>query len=159
MINYFETMGLEVKYEIDLAQLEERFLSLQYELHPDKQLHKSHLERTSDLAQVLDVNVAYNVLKSDVKRAEHLLQLSGIDLEDVTLSSDALMEAFQDREQLAALESQDDIEQMVNQVRASIEQHKREFNRFYSKQDLISAARSQIGLKYKHKLLDEIYAR
>jgi molecular chaperone HscB len=154
MHNYFDTMGLEVKYEIDLAQLEERFLALQHKHHPDKQLGK-----IKAMTEVLELSKAYIVLKSDVERARHMLQLVNVNPEEVSLSNTALIEAFEDREQLANLSSQDEVDEMATQIKEAIEQYKRDFSKCYSDGNFEAAALAMLRLRYKRKLLDEINAQ
>jgi len=65
-------------FEIDSDQLEKNYIKLQQIFHPDKQINKTKLERLISLEHAAKINKAYNVLKDNKKRAEYLLYLEGI---------------------------------------------------------------------------------
>ena len=74
MINHFFNLNLEVKYELDLNLLEKNYLELQQKYHPDKSL--------SDLDKSIAINESYKILSNPTLRAEHLLELQNIFLDD-----------------------------------------------------------------------------
>lgn len=76
--NYFELFKIKQDFFIDKQILHENFIELQKIFHPDKQLNKSNGERLAaiNLSQV--INKAYNILNDDKKRAEYLLSLYGV---------------------------------------------------------------------------------
>jgi len=79
MKNYFEIFSLPVSANLDLEDLEQKYLNFQKEFHPDK-------SSSSDIEKSIAVNEAFDVLKNNLSRVSHILQLNGIDLEDDTKS-------------------------------------------------------------------------
>jgi molecular chaperone HscB len=74
----FATFGFELRYAVDLAELDRRYRDLQQALHPDKHGASSASERSMTLRKAIEVNEAYRVLRDDSKRAAALLAaLSG----------------------------------------------------------------------------------
>lgn len=79
---HFEVLGLPPTYFIDRAELEARYREGQRHSHPDRFSRAPATERAQVLRRATDLNDAYRVLKSDVRRAEYLLSLHGIDLSE-----------------------------------------------------------------------------
>ncbi|MBL9003370.1 MAG: Fe-S protein assembly co-chaperone HscB [Myxococcales bacterium] len=80
--NHFEVLGFPPTYFIDRAELEARYREGQRHSHPDRFSRAPASERAQVLQRATDLNDAYRVLKSDVRRAEYLLSLRGIDLSE-----------------------------------------------------------------------------
>lgn len=98
--HYFDIFGLPKSYQVDKQLLRERYLTLQKKLHPDQYVSKLAHEQRLAVQSTATINQAYGVLVSPVKRAQYLLELSGIDLENVSTDSDFLMEQMRLRERL-----------------------------------------------------------
>lgn len=159
MSNYFEIFGLPVDYELDLHKLEEEFLALQQQFHPDKYINESGEDKTKAMHILLELNEAYNVLKCDVRRAEYLMKLSGIDttvdVRDLEIPEEILQEAFEDRENLEDAASEEDLDEILKKTKKIIELDKRGFLDFYRQKDLKSALGAVLKIKYKSKFLQE----
>lgn len=80
MPDHFEVLGLPRKFHLDAADLESRYLSLQKETHPDRFAKALPRERMEAVVRNTELNDAYKVLKSELKRAEYLLKLEGVDI-------------------------------------------------------------------------------
>lgn len=76
--NYFNWLNLDHKFDIDKEKLYQNYIKLQQILHPDKHLHKSGSERIVAMEYAAKINKAYQILNDDKKRAEYLLSLEGI---------------------------------------------------------------------------------
>src|SRR5712675_2393994 len=76
--DYFAFFGLPQKLVIDLADLEQRFHSLSWKLHPDRFARASEDERRLSLDLTSQLNDAYRTLRDPVARVEYLLSLSGM---------------------------------------------------------------------------------
>ena len=97
----FAVLGLERAYELDLAQVEERYRTLSRKLHPDRFARASPKERRFSLEQTTLLNDAWRTLKDAARRAEHLLELRGVKVaSDVTMSPEFLEQTLDDREKL-----------------------------------------------------------
>ena len=76
--DYFAFFGLQRKLTIDLADLERRFHSLSWKLHPDNFVRTSEEERQLSLDRSSQLNDAYRTLVDAVARVEYLLGLAGM---------------------------------------------------------------------------------
>jgi molecular chaperone HscB len=76
--DYFAFFGLQQKLTIDLADLEQRFHSLSWKLHPDNFVRASENERQLSLDRSSQLNDAYRALRDPVGRVEYLLGLAGM---------------------------------------------------------------------------------
>jgi molecular chaperone HscB len=85
------------------AKLEEAFKSLSRKLHPDRFARSTPSERRFSLEQTTRLNDAYRTLKDPVKRAEHLLELRGVQFGEhnkIEMPPEFLEQALDDREKL-----------------------------------------------------------
>ncbi len=100
MSNYFELLSIEKKYDIDMDILTTQYLAMQSKYHPD--MIKTMTGKQSNLAISIDLNTAYQILKDDFKRAEYLLLLNNIILDDAhvrqKISKDQLNDIWGDLE-------------------------------------------------------------
>src|SRR5258708_7817158 len=80
MRTFFDVLGIERRFHLDGAALERRYLELSKQHHPDRHAKAEARQRTQALLATTELNDAYRVLKNDVKRAEYLLKLEGIDV-------------------------------------------------------------------------------
>src|SRR5580698_1472009 len=76
--DYFAFFGLPRKLTLDLADLELRFHSLSWKLHPDNFVRASEDERQLSLDRSSQLNDAYRTLRDPVGRVEYLLGLAGM---------------------------------------------------------------------------------
>jgi hypothetical protein len=76
--NFFELLGIEVNFKLDINILEKNFKNLQKQLHPDLFSNKSLIERESSNNNSSFVNEAYQTLKDHVNRANYLLCMKDI---------------------------------------------------------------------------------
>src|SRR6516225_12473093 len=78
--DYFDVLGVKRAYHLDPAELEARYLALSRQTHPDRFAKALPRERLEAVVRNTELNDAYKVLKHDIKRAEYLLKLEGIDV-------------------------------------------------------------------------------
>jgi molecular chaperone HscB len=76
--DYFAFFGLPQKLSIDLTDLEQRFHSLSWKLHPDNFVRASEQERQLSLDRSSQLNDAYRTLRDPVARVEYLLGLAAM---------------------------------------------------------------------------------
>ena len=120
-MNYFELFNLAPTFDIDTADLAERYRELQKAVHPDKFANASEQDKRLSVQRTAQVNDGYQSLKSPLRRAEHMLSLRGVDLshETTTLKDTAfLMQQMEWREMLddvkGASEPQDLIDELYD---------------------------------------------
>lgn len=82
MNNYFKLLGIEQTYGIDLNLLDQQYFAMQSKYHPDRE--KDTEGKNLNLAISIDLNKGYLVLKDDLARAEHLLMLNDVNLDELT---------------------------------------------------------------------------
>jgi molecular chaperone HscB len=100
--DHFGQFGLPERFEIDLSELERRYLALSRELHPDRHAAGGASQRLAAVQKTTDLNQAYQVLKDDFRRAEHLLHRRGLETTEgdsqdqrITVDNDLLMEMME----------------------------------------------------------------
>lgn len=121
--NYFELFELEAVFDIDLGELDQRFQQLQRVLHPDKFASSSDAERRWSVQAASRVNEAYQTLKQPLKRANYMLELQGLMLNEETdtqMDPMFLMEQMELREALGDVESASDPHTALEMVRAQL---------------------------------------
>jgi len=98
-MDYFELFSLNRSYFIDQNLLKKTYLSLQAKYHPDKSRQEkiaNHQDQRNNLEKSILINEAFKVLQDDYLRAEYMLKLNGIAVDEFslknTLTTDQLQE-------------------------------------------------------------------
>lgn len=118
-MNYFELFNLAPTFDIDTADLAERYRELQKAVHPDKFANASEQDKRLSVQRTAQVNDGYQSLKSPLRRAEHMLSLRGVDLshETTTLKDTAfLMQQMEWREMLDDVKSANDPQELIDEL-------------------------------------------
>jgi len=100
----FAILGLEPRFDLDAAMLEDRHRELSRVLHPDKHVGKAASERRMALSRAIEVNEAFRILKDPVRRAQSLFEQHGIptgESSQTKASPALLMDMMEAREELA----------------------------------------------------------
>jgi molecular chaperone HscB len=100
---FFELFSLPIRFEINRAELDQRFRQLQAVVHPDKFANASAPEHRDAAEQSMNINDAYQTLKDPVKRAMLICAVHGHEVNlntNTAMSSLFLVEQMQLREQL-----------------------------------------------------------
>jgi molecular chaperone HscB len=107
----FATLGVERRFDIDLAAMEKRHRELSRTLHPDRHAAGGASERRYALSKAIEVNEAWRIVKDPIRRAEALFRLAGVavgETNEPKASAELLMDMMEQRESLAeARESHD----------------------------------------------------
>lgn len=83
-MNYFELLEIDLTYDIDLKILNHQYFLMQKKYHPDRAKEPS--EKAVNLSISTDLNKAYSTLLDPLKRAEYILSLNGININNADLS-------------------------------------------------------------------------
>ncbi len=149
MINFFEIFSLPLEFEVDVNDIENKYLQLQLEYHPDKV--GNDIKKISFSA---DINNAYITLKDNYKRAEHILLLNGIDLTieegGIKVDHETLVQVMEIRESLMEAEDKTAI---INNINSEIAHITKKLGNHLNKQDYDIAAQEAIKLKYFQRIL------
>ena len=177
--NHFEVLGFAPTYFIDRGELEARYREQQRHCHPDRFSRAPASERTQVLQRATDLNDAYRVLKSDVRRAEYLLALHGIDLSEAaeqaggkkrTLDSLFLADVLELREELQEARGRNDAAAMTrigNDIKARMAHETQRLDAGFSAlgpsghadvATLDGLADALLKLRYYQRFLDDITA-
>ncbi|MBU1424349.1 MAG: Fe-S protein assembly co-chaperone HscB [Gammaproteobacteria bacterium] len=101
--DFFRLFNLPSRFQIDSTALEQGYLALQAQVHPDKSAHLSEHERRMAMQWATRVNEGYQILRSPLNRARYLLSLRGVDTQEesnTAMPIDFLMQQMEWREAL-----------------------------------------------------------
>jgi molecular chaperone HscB len=108
----FATLGIDARFDVDLAALEKRHREISRALHPDRFAQSGSTERRIALGKSADVNEAWRIVRDPVKRAEALLVRAGIEVgedREPKASAALLVEVMDLREALAEARERRDV--------------------------------------------------
>ncbi len=96
-MNYFQFYDLPVKFNLDVAQLRQKFFELSKKFHPDFYIHASKDVRDTMLLESTRNNDAYKTLNNATRRLRYVLEVSGVlsDEEKEILPQAFLMEMME----------------------------------------------------------------
>ena len=77
--DYFRFFGLNQQFNIDLPALDQAYLAIQKEVHPDRHARGSESEQRFAMQMATLANTAYQTLKNPIQRGLYLCQLHGVD--------------------------------------------------------------------------------
>jgi molecular chaperone HscB len=175
--DHFEVFGIPRAYHLDAADLETRYLALQKETHPDRFAKAMPRERMEAVVRNTELNDAYRVLKHDIKRAEYLLKLEGVDIgeekpqsttgatKQLVVDPKLLMEIMELRESLADArtnENEAKVELLTRDVmerrQAAMKLVDEGFKAYETgnKKVLDGIARALVSLRYYGRFMDEV---
>ena len=124
--NFFELFGLPVSYDVDQNKIQQQYMALQKQVHPDKFASGSDLEKRLSMQQTSWINEAQTTLKDPVLRASYLLKLRGIDFSlenETTMDAAFLMQQLEMRERLENIKNETDplesLDSIAEKVKAS----------------------------------------
>ena len=78
---YFALFGLAPQFAIDPQALTRAYRQVQVQVHPDRHAAAGPAERRAAMQLASHANEAYEVLRSDTRRAAHLCALRGVAVE------------------------------------------------------------------------------
>ena len=159
IINYFQLFELPLAYEIDEAALQRAYVAKQREFHPDRLVGQADALRQKSMLMSMEVNQAYQTLKHQVRRAEHMLALEGIQVngeqDSVKPDMTLLMEVMEMREKLAGAGEYAQIQPLHAQAKEKTSIVQREFAIAYAQGEFMKAASLAMHMRYLEKFLDE----
>ncbi|MCC8417585.1 MAG: co-chaperone HscB [Rickettsia endosymbiont of Bryobia graminum] len=158
MFNYFELLDLEQKYDIDLKILDKQYFAMQLKYHPDRA--KIPEEKLNSLAISTQLNKAYQTLKDDLKRAEYLLSLNNVILDEEkirkSMSREQLSDIWSDLELVDMTEGLKELEDILDNKIIEQQQFVKSLSLAYQNQNIQSALEITIKLKYLKNLISNI---
>ncbi|MDO6619450.1 MULTISPECIES: co-chaperone HscB [unclassified Shewanella] len=165
-MNYFELFQFSPSFDIDIAQLAERYRELQRAVHPDKFANGSEQQKLLSVQRTAQVNDGYQTLKNPLRRAEHILSLRGIDIshETTTVKDTAfLMQQMEWREALEDIEHSQQPDDLISDLFDSFADFEKSLSQSLAillvkdtDNDNLLAADQIRKLKFMAKLQDEL---
>lgn len=144
MKNPFELFGLEPNFLLNEQELSQKLRNMLQAVHPDRFASASDQEQLAAMQKTTQINDAYGVLKSPVRRAQALLLLTtGVDGHgEVTVKDPMfLMQQLELREELENLSQKQDMQGLMDfaeQIEAMEEEQLAGINDLFSKAELES---------------------
>lgn len=123
-MNAFECLGLSAGFSIDGKALRAAFIKAQREYHPDHNPAGSNFSEQS--------NLAFEILKDELSRARHLLELQGVDERQYPLAPSDLMAWMELGEELEMGSSSSEIEALFLERDLQLQQLKSRIEAFDS---------------------------
>jgi molecular chaperone HscB len=77
--DYFRFFGLSQQFKIDLPALDQAYLAIQKEVHPDRHARGSETEQRLAMQMATFANTAFQTLKNPIQRGLYLCKLHGVD--------------------------------------------------------------------------------
>jgi molecular chaperone HscB len=161
--DFFTLFNLPRHFQLDGVTLEQGYLALQAQVHPDKFSHLPEAERRLSLQWATRVNEAYQTLRNPLNRARYLLSLHGVDTQEesnTAMPTDFLMqqmewrEALDEAKQVQNMTVLDELEQRMQHARRDLEQElARDLD---ERHDFASASGIVRKLRFLEKLAEEI---
>lgn len=159
-MDHFTRLGLDKKFEIGEKILDVAYFSKQRLLHPDLFVRKSDQEKKFSMAHAVDLNDAYEILKSPLKRGEYLLKLEGIIVnqdspQSIKPSQGMLLESLEMREELDSINDKNELRTFAIKVNDTKMACIEEIKNNIEISNLHDAAHNVIRLRYLEKIIDE----
>jgi len=121
--DYFRFFGLNQQFKIDLSALDQAYLTIQKEVHPDRHARGSDSEQRLAMQMATLANTAFQTLKNPVQRGLYLCQLHGVDAKletNTAMPAAFLMKQMEWRENLDdQAEDLSALEGLMKEVEAS----------------------------------------
>ncbi|MDR3131780.1 MAG: molecular chaperone Hsc20 [Rickettsiales bacterium] len=140
--NYFTLFEIEPAFNISFDELEKKYIELS---------RADINERQSKNME--NINKAYQVLKSPLKRAEHLLDLFGVKSQKDHLNSEILNESMEIREYLLDC---DDLQFASRMIDEKIKGCTKNLINAFAAKNFGEAAIQVLRLKYLYKSFEEM---
>jgi len=161
--NHFQLFGLPQSFAVDKLVLAERQRTLQKEVHPDRFATAGERQQRLAVQMAAQVNQAFEVLSSPVKRGDYLLELAGLDTNFDSYTHqdmDFLMEQMALRDSMDELKSMAKPESALDDLIAKVDrldqQLQQQFAQKFECGDLDSAKGSLAKMHFSQKLAAEL---
>ncbi|XP_063000390.1 iron-sulfur cluster co-chaperone protein HscB [Elgaria multicarinata webbii] len=155
----FRLMGCDHTFHVDVAQLQQRFRTLQRLLHPDYFSQRPQTERDFSEQHSSLVNKAYRTLLSPLSRGLYLLELNGVELEEGTdpeADPEFLSEIMEINEKLSEAHNDAKVEEMENFIAAKQAELIGSVSRAFDQDDFQEAKKVLAKMKYFANLEEKV---
>ena len=161
--NFFELFDLPVSYDVDLQKMQQAYMALQKQVHPDRFASASDQEKRLSMQQTSWINEAQTTLKDPVLRAVYMLRLRGTDINlhnETTMDAGFLMQQLAMRERLEHVRNEADPLAALDKMAKEIQQESAGLMQAFSlayEEDRLDEARETIRkLQFMQKAKNQI---
>jgi molecular chaperone HscB len=159
--DYFDFFQLPRQFKIDRTNLDQAYVRIQQEVHPDRHAQGSDAQKRQSLQLATFANTAYQTLKHPIPRGFYLCELAGLDaqLETNTAMPRAfLMQQMEWREAMdEARQDPDALLQLQDEVTQSLQALTRQIAvQIDDQQDLEQALENLRACLFLERFLEEI---
>ncbi|NSM56794.1 molecular chaperone Hsc20 [Wolbachia endosymbiont of Atemnus politus] len=140
--NYFALFEIEPAFNINFDELEKKYI----------ELSKTDISEGQS-KNMANINKAYQILKSPLKRAEHLLDHFGVEIQNDHLNSEVLNESMEIREYLLDC---DDLQFASRMIDEKIKGCTKNLINAFAAKNFGEANTQVLRLKYLYKSLEEM---
>ena len=161
--NFFELFDLPISYDVDLSKIQQWYMQLQKQVHPDKFANASDREKSLSMQQTSWINEAKTTLVNPVLRATYLLKLKGLDINlenETTMDAVFLMQQLEMRERLENVKKEVDpldvLDSMAKDVKSTTQDLMKGFAQSYVEDQLDDAREWIRKLQFLQKAKKEI---
>jgi len=158
--NYFKLLGIHENFKVSPKSLQKAFTQLQRQLHPDKFSLKDKKEQEISSESSALVNKAYFTLLKPLSRGIYMLQTKGVVLGEEVRADDPefLMELMELNEEIDDTESTEAKRGLYHDMQLKLDKITDELEISFQNDDVASAKKLVIKLKYYTNISDRIYA-
>ncbi|KAL1924822.1 uncharacterized protein VTP21DRAFT_4476 [Calcarisporiella thermophila] len=156
-MNYFEALGVGegenrsiATFDLNARNLRSTFLTIQQKVHPDSYAQKEQHEFSFSKSQSSFINKAYNTLLNPLSRAQYILSLNGISVDESESLEDPelLMEVLETREQLEEAQAEEEVEIIATENQKRMEETINGLSDAFRNKDFKRAKQLAIELQY-----------
>ena len=163
--NFFELFDHAVSYDVDLNKIQQQYMELQKQVHPDRYANASDQEKRVSMQRTSWINEALSTLKDPVLRATYLLALKDLDVNldnETTMDAAFLMQQLEMREKLENIRDEAEplvvLDVMARDIKKSSLAMMQSFSQSYEN-DLLDDAREWIRkLQFMEKAKKQVNA-
>ena len=156
--NYFKILNLAENFDLDLSVLDKNYFAAQIQFHPDKAENDQQKKHFLDLA--VQLNEAYENLKDELRRAQALLSIEGIDFDDENIRKNLDPEFLQSIwDEFAAIENTSDSSELSHRLAIQYLRKKslvENLTNTFSAKDINKSTEMTMCLKYVDNIIDAI---
>jgi molecular chaperone HscB len=158
----FATLGVEARFDLDLAAVEKTHRELSRALHPDRYVSAGATERREALGKAIEVNEAWRVLRDPIRRAQALLSARGVVVaegREPQADPEFLMEMLEQREALDEAKQARDLSRvhaMASAIEARAKTVEGELAAGFARGEAASLLPKLGELRFFKRFLDEV---
>ena len=159
----FALFGLPRRFELEPAQIEQRWKALQQHAHPDRHAHAGAAAQRVAMQWSVRINEAYQRLRDPLRRAAYWCELHGQPVQadsNTAMPPAFLLQQMQWREALDEARDQADLQRLLHEVQAERSARLAELTDAIDRRHDAAAAAGHVrALMFIERFLDTLHER